>query len=84
MEARLVDDDDNDVPEGKSGELWVRGPNVMKYVCGMGNPSTLILTGCCQGISRETRSHQERIDAGWLVQNRRRVYRRFAGRVQDR
>lgn len=32
MEARLVDDDDTDVPVGKSGELWVRGPNIMKYV----------------------------------------------------
>lgn len=31
-----MDDDDNDVPEGKSGELWVRGPNVMKYVSAVG------------------------------------------------
>lgn len=32
MEARLVDDDDQDVPVGNSGELWVRGPNIMKWV----------------------------------------------------
>lgn len=25
---RLVDDDENDVPEGESGELWVKGPAV--------------------------------------------------------
>lgn len=32
MEARLVDDDEKDVPVGSSGELWVRGPNIMKCV----------------------------------------------------
>lgn len=30
MEARLVDDDEKDVPVGSPGELWVRGPNIMK------------------------------------------------------
>jgi long-chain acyl-CoA synthetase len=30
VEARLVDIDGNDVPEGQPGELWVRGPNIMK------------------------------------------------------
>ncbi|KAF7360140.1 4-coumarate--CoA ligase-like 7 [Mycena venus] len=32
LEARLVDDDDGDVDaeEGKPGELWIRGPSVMK------------------------------------------------------
>lgn len=32
MEVRLVDDDGNDVPQSESsvGELWIRGPNVMK------------------------------------------------------
>ncbi|KAF9650313.1 acetyl-CoA synthetase-like protein [Thelephora ganbajun] len=32
MEARLVGDDGNDVPqsENSAGELWLRGPNVMK------------------------------------------------------
>ncbi|GAA5823842.1 hypothetical protein JCM11251_003318 [Rhodosporidiobolus azoricus] len=29
MEARLVDEDGQDAQEGESGELWVRGPNVM-------------------------------------------------------
>ncbi len=30
MDARIVDDDGNDVPPGGLGELWVRGPNVIK------------------------------------------------------
>ena len=32
MEARLVDDDGKDVPQGdhSAGELWLRGPNLMK------------------------------------------------------
>jgi 4-coumarate--CoA ligase len=30
MEARLVGDDGNDAPIGERGELWLRGPNVMK------------------------------------------------------
>lgn len=34
MEARLVGEDDEDVPVGpkNSGELWLRGPLIMKYV----------------------------------------------------
>jgi len=36
VEARLVDDDEKDVPQGENstGELWIRGPNLMK-VCGL-------------------------------------------------
>lgn len=32
LEARLVDEDGNDLPEGEDsvGELWIRGPTVMK------------------------------------------------------
>lgn len=30
LEARLVDADDVDVPVGSAGELWIRGPSVMK------------------------------------------------------
>lgn len=32
MEAMLVDDDEKDVPqwENSAGELWLRGPNLMK------------------------------------------------------
>lgn len=30
MEARIVGDDDMDVPEGEVGEFWIRGPSVMK------------------------------------------------------
>lgn len=39
LEARLVDNDGNDVPEGEEsvGELWIRGPTVMKRY--LNNPS---------------------------------------------
>lgn len=30
IEAKLIGTDGNPVPEGEAGELWVRGPNVMK------------------------------------------------------
>ena len=36
--ARLMDEENNDVKEGEAGELWVRGPNVMK-VCRLDSDS---------------------------------------------
>ncbi|CAO3703640.1 unnamed protein product [Rhizopus stolonifer] len=30
MTAKLVDENGNEVPEGERGELWLKGPNVMK------------------------------------------------------
>ena len=30
LECRIVDDEGRDLPDGESGELWVRGPSVMK------------------------------------------------------
>lgn len=30
VEARIVDDDERDVKEGEVGELWIRGPVIMK------------------------------------------------------
>jgi long-subunit acyl-CoA synthetase (AMP-forming) len=30
FQARLVSEDGHDVEKGKSGELWLRGPSVMK------------------------------------------------------
>ena len=30
LEARLVNDDVNEAAEGESGELWIRGPTIMK------------------------------------------------------
>lgn len=32
LEARLVNDDVNEAQEGESGEIWIRGPTIMK-VC---------------------------------------------------
>jgi long-subunit acyl-CoA synthetase (AMP-forming) len=29
-EIKLMDDDENEVPRGQSGEIWFRGPNIMK------------------------------------------------------
>ncbi|KAI0704341.1 AMP binding protein [Cytidiella melzeri] len=34
MEGRLVDDDGKVVTRGSPGELWVKGPNIMKYYVG--------------------------------------------------
>ena len=31
MTGRIVDEDGRDVPVGEVGELWVRGPNIVKY-----------------------------------------------------
>ena len=30
VELRIVDNHGNDVPPGEAGEIWIRGPNVMK------------------------------------------------------
>ena len=30
MEAKLVDEEDKEVAHGERGEIWVRGPNIMK------------------------------------------------------
>jgi len=30
IELRLVDDNEVDVPVGEPGEVWVRGPTIMK------------------------------------------------------
>lgn len=30
LEARLIGEDGQDVPEGEPGELWLRGPTIMK------------------------------------------------------
>jgi acyl-CoA synthetase (AMP-forming)/AMP-acid ligase II len=30
LEARLVQDDGTDAKEGDRGELWIRGPSIMK------------------------------------------------------
>lgn len=41
LELRLVDDNDNDVPEGEAGEMWVRGPTIMRVrVIDIGTNST--------------------------------------------
>lgn len=30
LEARLVDENEEDVLEGEAGEMWIRGPTIMK------------------------------------------------------
>ena len=51
QEARLVDEGENDVKPGDRGELWIRGPNIMKYanLSVHGIPSLIKreLTDCC-------------------------------------
>ncbi len=36
IEARLVDENEEDVSDGEAGEMWVRGPTVMKASVGSG------------------------------------------------
>ena len=44
MAARLVDDEDKDVDEGERGELWIKGPNIMKSVgCGCRKASSSLV-----------------------------------------
>ena len=31
MTGKIVDDNGLDVPEGEAGELWLHGPNIVKY-----------------------------------------------------
>ena len=45
VELRLVDDDDNDVPEGEVGEIVIRGHNVMKGYLGRPDATAEALRG---------------------------------------
>lgn len=59
MEARLVDDDGRDVPQGENsaGELWLRGPNMMKVWADIWKIPLLIST---YRDTSTTRPQQER------------------------
>jgi long-chain acyl-CoA synthetase len=43
--AKIVDDDGNQVPQGQSGEIWLKGPMVMKGYYNLPNESAAALTG---------------------------------------
>jgi 4-coumarate--CoA ligase len=49
-EARIVDEDGNDCPLGKPGELWIRGPNIMKGY--LNNPTATAETLTPDGFLR--------------------------------
>jgi len=79
LEARIVINETEDAMEGEPGELWLRGPGVMKV-----RPivhGSLRLSYDQAGIFEQPRSHQACYDRGWLAQNRRHCdtgLRRFA------
>ncbi|KAF8863963.1 acetyl-CoA synthetase-like protein [Acephala macrosclerotiorum] len=58
-EARLVDDDMNDVEPGQAGELLIRGPTIFRYSSPTSLLSSLHLTG-------RSRSNTEAFHNGWL------------------
>jgi long-chain acyl-CoA synthetase len=43
--AKIVDDDGNTVPPGQSGEIWLKGPMVMKGYYNLPNETAAALTG---------------------------------------
>lgn len=43
-ETRICDDDGNDVADGQQGELWVKGPHIMKGYFEMPDETTEVLT----------------------------------------
>lgn len=44
MQARVVDDAGNDVPDGQTGEIWVKGPMVMSRYHNLAAESAAVLT----------------------------------------
>jgi len=67
MEARLVDDDGKDMPQGENsaGELWLRGPNVMKVWAGIleDPPSDIDPQGY---LNNEAATRETITPDGWL------------------
>lgn len=69
MEARLVDDDGNDVPQGENsiGELWLRGPGVTKVSITQNIRRAPFLTFTRQGYLNNEAATRETITSdGWL------------------
>lgn len=68
-EMRIVDEEFRDVPVGTSGELWIRGPSVMKYVAlyeWLDNLGVLIIS-LRRGYAKNPKATAETITPdGWL------------------
>lgn len=66
VQARLVlDDGETDAVEGEPGEIWVKGPNIMK-VCGINCPCTKYLYPL-QGYLNNPEATRESITPdGWF------------------
>lgn len=72
QEARLVDDDENDVKPGERGELWIRGPNIMKYAYFSLTkilPNRELDNSLCQGIFVQRRRNKKFHHTRWMVQD---------------
>lgn len=72
LEARLVDEDGSDVEKGNAGEMYIRGPTVMKCVslsflllspC----PNRLLFILCCRGyLNKPAATRSSITDDGWF------------------
>lgn len=68
LEARLVDgDDDRDVREGARGELWIRGPTIMKVNFPKSICKAHLLSEGLQGYLNNTEATRNAITPdGWF------------------
>lgn len=72
LEARLVDEDGSDVEEGNAGEMYIRGPTVMKYVSLLflflsPRPNSLLLILRCRGyLNKPAATRSSITDDGWF------------------
>jgi 4-coumarate--CoA ligase len=73
---RLVDDDDNDVAEGESGELWVKGPTVTKGY--YRNPKAT-KEAFADGWFRSGDILQQRSNGLWYVTDRKKELIKYKG-----
>lgn len=71
IEARLADEDGQDVAEGEAGELWVRGPNVMKVCSHRWQEVCVALTLGVLGLPQQSHSYRKYRNTRRLVENGR-------------